>query len=120
MRLSVALLALTLSLAASMDSTTPEQSQKVLGDAAAAVNAASGEPRQQQKKNPFDADFEKFALSKLEEWHVPGLSIAVIDGDETWSAVSLVFSIILLVVLLVVLFAIYSIADNGMVNFGGS
>ncbi|KAK9771568.1 putative Beta-lactamase/transpeptidase-like protein [Seiridium cardinale] len=35
---------------------------------------------------PLDAKFEELAIQALEEWHVPGLAIAVVDGDDTWSA----------------------------------
>ncbi|RYP82795.1 hypothetical protein DL770_005505 [Monosporascus sp. CRB-9-2] len=37
------------------------------------------------KANPLDESFEKLVGKALEEWHVPGLSIAVIDGDDTWA-----------------------------------
>ncbi|RYP60415.1 hypothetical protein DL769_008118 [Monosporascus sp. CRB-8-3] len=37
------------------------------------------------KANPLDESFEKIVGKALEEWHVPGLSIAVIDGDDTWA-----------------------------------
>ncbi|RYP75863.1 hypothetical protein DL771_002127 [Monosporascus sp. 5C6A] len=37
------------------------------------------------KANPLDERFEKIVGKSLEEWHVPGLSIAVIDGDDTWA-----------------------------------
>jgi hypothetical protein len=40
------------------------------------------------KHNPLDADFELFAIQTLQEWHVPGLAIAIIDGNDTWAAVS--------------------------------
>lgn len=43
------------------------------------------------KGSPLDSAFEKLVLETLDEWHVPGLSIAVVDGDETWAAVSCVF-----------------------------
>jgi hypothetical protein len=47
--------------------------QKILGD-----NALS----------PFTTDFEQRVNKALERWHVPGISIAVVDGDHEWSAVS--------------------------------
>ncbi|KAK3349977.1 hypothetical protein B0T25DRAFT_633246 [Lasiosphaeria hispida] len=31
---------------------------------------------------PFTPEFTKFALETLEKWHVPGMSIAVIDGND--------------------------------------
>jgi hypothetical protein len=37
---------------------------------------------------PFDVRFEKLANDTLEFWKVPGLSIAIVDGDDTWAAVS--------------------------------
>lgn len=33
---------------------------------------------------PFTPDFKQHILSTLEEWHLPGLAMAVIDGDNTW------------------------------------
>ncbi|PQE06489.1 beta-lactamase-type transpeptidase fold domain containing protein [Rutstroemia sp. NJR-2017a WRK4] len=45
--------------------------KKILGD-----NALS----------PFTADFEQRVNKALERWHVPGISIAVVDGDHEWSA----------------------------------
>jgi hypothetical protein len=41
------------------------------------------------KENPLDAKLEKLAIDTLVEFHVPGLAIAVVDGDDTWAAVSL-------------------------------
>ncbi|KAI0174998.1 putative penicillin-binding protein [Pestalotiopsis sp. NC0098] len=38
------------------------------------------------KGSPLDSAFEKLVLETLDEWHVPGLSIAVVNGDETWAA----------------------------------
>ncbi|KAK4942699.1 hypothetical protein LTR10_017648 [Elasticomyces elasticus] len=37
------------------------------------------------KASPFDAEFEKTTLQTLKEWHIPGMSIAVIDGKDTWT-----------------------------------
>jgi len=38
--------------------------------------------------NPLDDAFERFALETLDEFHVPGLAIAIVDGENTWAAVS--------------------------------
>ncbi|KAK1827699.1 beta-lactamase/transpeptidase-like protein [Podospora conica] len=38
----------------------------------------------QQDPGPFTPDFKRLVLSTLEEWHLPGLAMAVIDGDKTW------------------------------------
>lgn len=51
-----------------------DASQKVLG----------GDKK--ELRNPLDENFQKQATSLLEEWHVPGLAIAVVDGDLTWAA----------------------------------
>lgn len=40
------------------------------------------------KKSPLDADFGAFAEGALRRWHVPGISVAVVDGDSTWAEVS--------------------------------
>jgi hypothetical protein len=39
------------------------------------------------KNGPFNADFEKLVNETLELWYVPGISIAVIDGEDTWAQV---------------------------------
>lgn len=49
----------------------------------------------ERSRNPLDSDFEKLAIETLNEWHVPGLAVAVIDGDDTWSAVSCAVSLIM-------------------------
>lgn len=38
-------------------------------------------------KNPLDARFAKTVNNTLSLLHVPGLSIAVVDGDEMWAEV---------------------------------
>ena len=38
--------------------------------------------------NPLTPDFGKHVVKLLEQWHVPGLSIGVVDGDDTWLEVS--------------------------------
>ncbi|KAH8808449.1 putative penicillin-binding protein [Xylogone sp. PMI_703] len=35
--------------------------------------------------SPFDYDFAKLVNETLELWHVPGLSIGVVDGDNIWT-----------------------------------
>lgn len=37
------------------------------------------------KVGPLDRDFEKLVKEALEVWHVPGVSIAVVDGESTWA-----------------------------------
>lgn len=36
-------------------------------------------------QNPLNEDFEKVVLATLEEWHIPGMSIAVVDNDNVYS-----------------------------------
>lgn len=38
-------------------------------------------------KSPFTDDFGDFVQKQLERWHTPGVSIAVIDGDDVYSQV---------------------------------
>ncbi len=37
---------------------------------------------------PLDKNFEKLVTETLELWHVPGVSIAVVDGENTYAKVS--------------------------------
>ncbi|KAJ5671237.1 hypothetical protein N7507_000364 [Penicillium longicatenatum] len=37
------------------------------------------------KVSPLNEEFAKLVHSTLEKWHIQGVSIAVIDGDETWA-----------------------------------
>ena len=38
-------------------------------------------------QTPLGETFDAFARKLLEEWHVPGMSVAVIDGDQTFAKV---------------------------------
>jgi CubicO group peptidase (beta-lactamase class C family) len=38
-------------------------------------------------RTPLDGTFDAFVETILQEWHVPGLSIAVIDGEKTFAKV---------------------------------
>ena len=38
-------------------------------------------------QNPLDETFDAFVQTLLQEWHVPGMSIAVVDGDQTFAKV---------------------------------
>jgi hypothetical protein len=61
--------------------------------ASSCIAYASQQPlRATEKENgPFDEDFERLANETLELWKCPGLSIAVVDGNDTWAAVSFGF-----------------------------
>lgn len=36
---------------------------------------------------PFTPEFDKLVADTLDHWHTPGISIAVVDGDKTFSKV---------------------------------
>jgi hypothetical protein len=38
--------------------------------------------------SPLNIKFDALVEGLLEKWHVPGISIAVVDGDKTYSKVS--------------------------------
>lgn len=42
---------------------------------------------QHNQDGPLDRDFEKLVEDTLELWHVPGVSVAVVDGHNTWTKV---------------------------------
>ena len=37
--------------------------------------------------SPFTTDFDKLVAETLAHWNTPGVSIAVVDGDQTFSKV---------------------------------
>lgn len=39
--------------------------------------------------NQLDDRFEKLVQETLNQWYVPGASVAVVDGDNTWAKVHL-------------------------------
>ena len=55
--------------------------------------------RQQQpltasKRSPLDGKFRELVEELLEHWHVPGISISVVDGNDTFAEVFLSFTIL--------------------------
>jgi hypothetical protein len=38
-------------------------------------------------RTPLDETFDAFVKILLQEWHVPGMSVAVVDGDQTFAKV---------------------------------
>ncbi|KAJ5619337.1 hypothetical protein N7510_003321 [Penicillium lagena] len=40
---------------------------------------------QNNKVSPLTEDFAALVQSTLDKWHIQGVAIAVVDGDETWS-----------------------------------
>lgn len=65
----------------------------VLVLAVAAVGSGAGQQRLpggdagQQEQSPFDDEFEALVTETLAAWHVPGVAVAVLDGDATWTEV---------------------------------
>ncbi|CAN8098298.1 unnamed protein product [Discula destructiva] len=70
--------ATTLVAAATKVAATPD-------DAAAAQRPLSYEQAEAQSTNPLTRDFRRKVMHWLGEWHVPGLAVGVVDGDETWT-----------------------------------
>ncbi|KAF3054971.1 hypothetical protein GL218_07608 [Daldinia childiae] len=54
----------------------PQAEQKVL---------SAGEEKGEGRKSPFGSDFEAFSKAALDRWKVPGVSVAVVDGEGTWA-----------------------------------
>ena len=46
------------------------------------------------ENGPLDKKFEKLVKETLENWHVPGVSVAVVDGENTYAQVSSLQSMI--------------------------
>ena len=44
-------------------------------------------PFKTSSNSPFTASFDKLAEQSLERWYTPGIAIAVVDGDDTFSKV---------------------------------
>jgi hypothetical protein len=42
-----------------------------------------------EKISPFDADFAKLVETTLAKWNIPGVALAVVDGEETFAEVFL-------------------------------
>lgn len=40
-----------------------------------------------RKSSPFTDAYKKRVEDLLEEWHVPGVAIGVVDGDDVWTEV---------------------------------
>jgi CubicO group peptidase (beta-lactamase class C family) len=36
---------------------------------------------------PLDDEFDKLVNDLLAKWHAPGIAVAVIDGEKTWTKV---------------------------------
>ncbi|KAL8961815.1 MAG: hypothetical protein Q9183_005254 [Haloplaca sp. 2 TL-2023] len=64
---------------------------KILSTLITAVSLAQCLPSERQiplgqtSRPTFTRDFDDYVTQLLSDWHVPGLSIAVVDGDETFT-----------------------------------
>lgn len=54
---------------------------------AAIALGAQQVPLKDPTSSPFTASFDKLVSQNLDRWHTPGLAIAVIDGNDTFSKV---------------------------------
>jgi CubicO group peptidase (beta-lactamase class C family) len=52
---------------------------------ALATDGASQQKVLNKKTSPFDHKFSELVKNTLEKWHVPGLAIGVVDGDDSWT-----------------------------------
>lgn len=53
--------------------------------------AAASDPTQKTllgSSSPFDEEFNAYVHGLLDKWHVPGVAVAVVDGDDIWSEVN--------------------------------
>lgn len=41
--------------------------------------------------SPFTKEYEKHVGELLEKWHVPGVAIGIVDGDDIWTEVRRVY-----------------------------
>jgi hypothetical protein len=45
------------------------------------------EENKKEKVSPFNADFAKLVETTLAKWNLPGVALAVVDGEETFAEV---------------------------------
>ena len=57
----------------------------------ALLSTAKQIPLGTQRPSPFTPSFDSLVNSSLERWHAPGLAVAVIDGEKTYSKVGDLF-----------------------------
>lgn len=68
---------------------TAGHEQKPFGSGQTGDTGSKGE-------NPFTADFNALAEDILDQWNVPGMSIAVVDGEDVFAKVGSVTNLFLL------------------------
>lgn len=72
-------------------------------------------PAAATKENPLTAEFGDFVREQLDKWKVPGIAVAVVDGDEVYAEVR--FLLLLLPFPFLSPFSYYLIAVWHMVIF---
>ena len=50
-------------------------------------SAAKQVPLGEESPSPLNPGFDDLVSHTLDKWRIPGLAIAIIDGDETYSKV---------------------------------
>lgn len=62
----------------------------ILGLVCPSSSAAAAEQKTLNKhgNNPLHGEFTRIVNQTLDIWHVPGMSIGVVDGDDMWAEVS--------------------------------
>lgn len=50
-------------------------------------NEAGSTPNENETKNLLTKEFEEYVAKLSKDFHVPGVSVAVVDGDKTYSTV---------------------------------
>lgn len=81
----------------------PSTHQLVLGALCAAGQVMAVEGAQKplpfqvgsksENKSPLTEDYAKHVDELLEKWHVPGMAVGVVDGDDIWTEVRSTFSL---------------------------
>lgn len=51
------------------------------------IRSQEQKPLHEVDHSPFSSDFDKYVERLMHNWHVPGLAIAVVDGNVTYSKV---------------------------------
>jgi hypothetical protein len=59
------------------------------GDPGESQKPVAGGESEGKSKSPFTEEYAKHVGELLEEWHVPGVAIGIVDGDDIWTEVGL-------------------------------
>ncbi|KAL1895502.1 hypothetical protein Sste5346_005311 [Sporothrix stenoceras] len=66
--------------------TTPAEANEEKPAESETKTDTTTETKTKTKTNPLNnADFEKLVRETLEKWHIQGVAVAVVDGDDTWA-----------------------------------